>query len=371
VAIKLRGRIAKKSREVIFLTQTLRKRGRAMPHFPLPGNLESALAATWPVDKWSETRQLVAVSGGADSVALLCAMARLAPNPERLDAAHFNHGWRGAESDADERFVRQLCAELGVRLIVGHASQVSEREKNEENARNARYEFLIQTAYQTGARYVVTAHTADDRVETVLHNLFRGTGLAGVAAPTLHRPLDGELVLVRPLIGSTRAQIIDYLEQIKQRYRVDSSNADTAYRRNYIRQELLPLLRQQYGPQLDAKLLSFSELAEETLATLQMLADDYLCQVQRTAQSPIAVQPPCLQAFSFPTSQLLPSPWPVVREALRMVWLRQGWPLQAMSRAHWEQVRNAHASAQARMQQDLPGGLRLCLNQGWISIFVP
>ncbi|MCA9134724.1 MAG: tRNA lysidine(34) synthetase TilS, partial [Planctomycetales bacterium] len=233
-----------------------------MPRIPPDSTtaLEIELAAAWPVYRWGRTRQLVAVSGGADSVALLRALLRLAPDPSLIDAAHFNHGWRGDESDGDEYFVRELCQLLGVRLFVERASETLSEAvahgRSEAEARNLRYDFLARTAYRSGARYVLTAHTASDRVETLLHNLFRGSGLGGVATLGLVRPLDQQLVLARPLISCSREQVLDHLSQLGQPCRQDASNDNLAFRRNYIRHQLLPLLREQYGPQLDARLLS-------------------------------------------------------------------------------------------------------------------
>ena len=353
--------------------------------------LEQAIEARWPVVQWGATRVLVAVSGGADSVALLHALVRLRARqqpavagvspPTLIDAAHFNHRWRGRASNRDEAFVAELCQRLGVRLFTDRAAApLTGSLKSEERARDARYAFLTTTAYACGARYVVTGHNANDRVETVLHNLFRGSGLAGVTSPSFVRPLDSELLLVRPLVSSWREAIVDYLEQLGASYCQDASNRDTRYRRNYLRHSLLPLLRKEYGESVDQRIFAFSELAHEALGALRDSAAEYMRLVEalrrdagRVGDSQ-AVWLPCLEQLSFP--------WIVVREALRELWLTRGWKLQGMSREHWQAIRrlleapnqrgNSEQRGSGRATEatlDLPDAIRVCRDGGWVKIY--
>jgi tRNA(Ile)-lysidine synthase len=303
------------------------------------------LCQSWPLHGWADYRQLVAVSGGADSVALLRALVELSPHRDRLIVAHFNHGWRGAESDRDERFVQDLCGSLGIELRIGRASTDNFSDaclpRSEESARRLRYEFLTRCAYDAGARYVLTAHTASDRIETLLHNLFRGTGLSGVCKPALLRPLAEELVLVRPLIACFREKIEDYLTEIGQSYCQDSSNSDEAYRRNFLRQSLLPLLRQTYGGSVDQNLLSFSAAVEETVETLDQMAQHYWRKVDELASKSIDSEDEASidgQSIRFPTSTVLPEHWPVVRHALQAAWSARGWPRKGLNRSHWQSI---------------------------------
>lgn len=325
--------------------------------------LEQRFLQVWPRETWQHTRQLLAVSGGADSVALLRSVLRLAPDSSLITVAHFNHAWRGQESEDDQVFVQELCKSLSVELRLGRATVATDAEKSEARARRDRYDFLVRTAYEVGARYVLTGHTANDRVETLLHNLFRGTGLPGVASPVASRPLDAELVLARPLILCTRDQVLDYLTQRQQAFRTDSSNADETYRRNFLRSSLLPLLREQYGPQVDARLQSFSELAEETVLALRQLAEDYCVRVAERSDNPYRKQDACVQ---LPTFALLSVPWPVAREALYMLWLQKGWSLREMTRDHWQKIRYALQGADETLA--LPGALQLVSHQGWVVI---
>src|SRR3569623_1408931 len=164
---------------------------------------ERRLAEDWAPSDWSDLTVLVAVSGGADSVALLRGMAALRRSgPGRLIVAHFNHALRAAAAE-DERFVVELCRELGLVCEVGR-SRVAERAAEcgdgvEAAARHARYEFLQATADRLGARYVATAHTADDQAETILHRILRGTGLAGLSGMSRSRPLGQAVPLLRPM----------------------------------------------------------------------------------------------------------------------------------------------------------------------------
>jgi len=353
------------------------------------------------VKRWGCSIQLLAISGGADSVALLRAMVDLSPNRELLHVAHFNHGWRGAESDADEIFVRELCHSLGLRLEVGRVTEsTGEQEsealhhkikglevgpKTEESARMLRYDFLSKIALKVGARYVLTAHTASDRVETMLHNLCRGTGLAGVCTPGLLRSFTPSGLLVRPLIGCFRWQVEQYLSDLKQPVCCDSSNDDQSYRRNYIRATVLPVLRAAYGTQVDQRLLSFSLIAEEALESQRHQADQYWREATRLSQEfteQCKMRKRHVNAICVPNQQLLPSSWPIVQLAIRNQWHLRGWALKAITKRHWERIRSywadaAESSAESAVDQHsrktrprvtLPGPIRLEFRKGWLTL---
>src|SRR5580765_2910393 len=137
---------------------------------------------------------VIAVSGGADSVSLLLAVDDLVKRKKlghRVVAAHFNHNLRGSESDADGEFVRQLTTRLGVELAIGHGD-LSKTGNLEQNARDARYDFLRQTAANLNAFAVLTGHTINDQAETFLLNLIRGSGPDGLSAMKAVRPLSAE-----------------------------------------------------------------------------------------------------------------------------------------------------------------------------------
>ena len=176
-------------------------------------------------------RILVALSGGADSTALLLSLQACGCE---LAAAHLNHCLRGSESDRDEDFVRALCARLGVPLTVERADVRAHAAAQgcgiEEAARSLRYAFLERAADAVGADWIATAHTADDNLETVLFHLTRGTGTRGMAGIP---PRRGRII--RPLLGATRTEIEAYLAGKGEPYVTDSSNLTDAHTRNRIR----------------------------------------------------------------------------------------------------------------------------------------
>ena len=177
-----------------------------------------------------------AVSGGADSMALLWAMYLLRDKLKiQLSAAHFNHRLRGEESDRDEAFVREFCIGYGIPFSVG-SEQVRPGAKGlEAAAREARYTFLRSLPGK-----IATAHTADDNAETVLMHLVRGTGLKGLGGIT---PVNGRLI--RPMLSVTREQVLSFLEEYSIPYIEDSSNAGDDFLRNRLRHHVMPLLRQE------------------------------------------------------------------------------------------------------------------------------
>ncbi len=181
----------------------------------------------------------VALSGGADSTALLFALLELREKYQLdISAAHVNHMLRGDESDSDERFVREMCERLDVPLFVGRfdiRSMMQKGEGCEECARRVRYDFLTQTAKDK----IATAHTSDDNMETVLFNLVRGSGIKGACGiPAIRNNI------IRPLIMCSRADVENYCEKNGLCFVTDSSNLTDDYTRNKIRHGVIPLLRE-------------------------------------------------------------------------------------------------------------------------------
>lgn len=241
-----------------------------------PRPFETALLAAFPLDAWRSRRVCVAVSGGADSVALLRGLVRLPEitnNPDlrrNFFVATVDHRSRGAESDGDVAFVEALAAELGVaffrRTLDPTELEAEARRQGswESAARTLRYRALVDAAKAGSARFLATAHHRDDQLETLLFRLFRGAGFDGLRGVPAVRPLDESLVLIRPLLAVGRAEILAYLAQLTQPYRVDSSNASPRYARNRIRNELAPLLESIFPGRWESALLRLSELAAET-----------------------------------------------------------------------------------------------------------
>lgn len=181
-------------------------------------------------------RVLCAVSGGADSMCLLAQMMVLAEQKGfTVLCAHFDHRQRGAESRRDAEFVRAFCAEHAVACFV----EAYEGDRHDEAAlREARYAFLRRTAAEQGCRWIATAHTADDQLETMLLNLARGSGLRGMSGIA---PVQGDLL--RPMLDLTRADVEAYLLAHQIPHVEDSSNASDAYARNRLRHAAVPALQ--------------------------------------------------------------------------------------------------------------------------------
>ena len=206
-------------------------------------------------------RVLVAVSGGADSVALLRVLLELrAELGIVLAVAHFNHGLRGENSDADEHFVADLATRHELQFFVErvrvaeHAAD--ERMGLESAGRDLRYEWLTSVAGEHHFDVVATAHTADDQAETVLMKFLRGAGSRGLAGiyPVMIRGEAEKIRFVRLLLSTTRAEVETYLESLGQDWREDESNLDRHFLRNRVRHELLPLLERDYNPNIRQRL---------------------------------------------------------------------------------------------------------------------
>ena len=187
---------------------------------------------------------VVAYSGGPDSTALTLGLSQLLSNDTPIAAAHFNHRARGPESDADEQFVREFCAQLGIPLHVERAPTQSDG-ISEGEARELRYCFLQRVAVGLDAPFVAVAHTADDQAETVLLRISRGTGLRGLAAMPYSRPIaeGSRISVIRPMLDITRAEVSDFLKERGITPRHDASNDDVRYARNRIRHHVLPALK--------------------------------------------------------------------------------------------------------------------------------
>ena len=214
---------------------------------------------------------ICALSGGADSVALLFALyLQKEKLGIRLSAAHFNHHLRGEESDGDEAFVRELCGRFDIPLYVGEAHVTAGEKGLEAAARVARYDFL-----RTLPGKIATAHTADDNAETLLLHLVRGTGLKGLGGIT---PVGENLI--RPMLLITRAEVEAFLEEYCLQHIEDSSNGSDQFLRNRLRHHVMPLLRQE-NPQLA---LSLSETA------LRLRQDDGFLESEARRQETVEVK---------------------------------------------------------------------------------
>ena len=236
---------------------------------------------------------LVGVSGGPDSVALLAALVELGYRPH---VAHLNHQLRGAASDADAEFVRQLASQysLPIHIAAMHVAP------DEEACRQARLGFFEQVATETGIRTLALAHTADDQVETFLLRLLRGAGPTGLTGILPDRPL-GTLRVIRPLLTVKREDVLKYLCARGLKYREDASNADVRFVRNRVRHVLLPLLEREFNPQVRAGLARTAEILRDEDAYLTERVAKYgsaaTLRASELLQLPVALQRRAIRAW--------------------------------------------------------------------------
>ena len=210
---------------------------------------------------------LVAVSGGADSMALLRTLHLLAgKNRWHISVAHFNHRLRGRASDADEKLVRLTAKKLRLKCFCGgvdvKAFAAQSKLSVEMAARKLRHEFLARVASAQKISTVALAHHADDQVELFFLRLLRGAGGEGLAGMKWRSPspVDKKILLIRPLLGCAKAEVLAFVREHKIRFREDTSNFSTDFLRNKIRHELLPLLRKNYQPGLNKNILRVMEI---------------------------------------------------------------------------------------------------------------
>lgn len=233
-------------------------------------------------------RVIAAVSGGADSVAMLFALYLLRDELGiTLEAAHFNHHLRGAESDRDEAFVTDFCGRYDIPLHLSSGRIVPGKKGLEAAARDARYAFLRRLPGK-----VATAHTADDNAETVLMRLIRGTGLKGLGAIA---PVSGNVI--RPMLTVTRDDVEAFLEEYALPHVEDSSNGTDDFLRNRIRHGILPLMRTE-NPRIGENLSAMALLLRQDEACLQaMIPEEQVPDVSRLKAMEPALRRRALERF--------------------------------------------------------------------------
>jgi len=304
---------------------------------------------------------LVAVSGGADSVALLRGLHELRDDLKlSLHVAHLDHQLRGQAAREDADWVERLCNRLVVPCTIDRADIAGIAQQSargiEETARDERYRFLEATARAHDCQTIALAHTAADQAETILHHILRGTGLAGLSGIPRERVLNSGILLIRPLLDVERSMVLDYLAQLGQEFREDESNRDEAYTRNRLRLQLLPLLAEQYNPHIRESLRRLGEQAAQAQSALEVLAADLLERILDVATA---------EECRLKWQPLAGVPRHLIREILSQLWRQQNWPRQKMGFEQWDALAEITLSGGAAT---LPGKIDVRREGRWIVL---
>ncbi len=311
---------------------------------------------------------LLAVSGGADSVALLLAMHALKRDfGFRITVAHLDHRLRGAEGRADAAFVEALARRLRVACVTGRSDvRASSRRKHislEMAAREARYRFLERTAKAKGATAIVTAHTADDQAETVLLRLTRGSGATGLGGIRPVGRVSGQgvglpqsdIALLRPLLDVSRADIEAFLEREGEVWREDVTNASRAFLRNRVRHDVLPLLEARINPAVRRTLCRTAEIFAEEDTWLDELAGKALGDCRdgkdRLRREALDVLPPAL-----------------ARRVVRRWLMDEGVPADAVDFNSVERIRGLAARSAGSRETALRDAWRVVRRYGYLNV---
>jgi tRNA(Ile)-lysidine synthase len=300
---------------------------------------------------------ILALSGGADSCALLDILAGLTKLSPRLVVAHLNHQLRGAESDGDELFCRRLAERYGLpfrsRSLDVAAYARREGLNLEDAGRRARMEFLDEVATRFRATAIALAHHADDQAETVLMRLLRGSGMTGLRSMSFRGPGSR----IRPLLNISRAEIEAYLKERGLEHREDASNRDTTFLRNRIRHELLPLL-EQYNPAIRQRLIGTAAILADEDDLLEKMAADLAARTCRFA--PYSV--------SCSLERLTGEPLPLRRRLLRRLLAHLAGSVEQVSRRHIQALEGLMDSPRPNAALDLPGRIRAVREYGTLRL---
>lgn len=316
------------------------------------------------------SRVVVAVSGGADSTALVLALDELLQSRRldfRLTIAHLDHGLRGEAGRADAAWVAELARKLGSQIKLGRAAVKREAAEGTDNleqaARRARYQFLSATAREEGARVVLVAHTVDDQAETVLLRLLRGSGMDGLGGIEPVRALEagGDVLLVRPLLSwATRAETEEYCRERKIEFRRDEMNEDERFARVRVRKSLLPLLRT-FNARITETLARNASLLRADVSVLNSAAAELLVAARSEATNAEG-------SAQLRVSTLRAAPAALRRRALRQ-WIAAGrGDLRRLEMVHLLAVEGLLMGERGGRRIELPGGAIVSRKRGLLQL---
>ncbi len=303
---------------------------------------------------------LAGVSGGPDSVALVRVLLYLAKSKAlTLGIAHLNHDLRGAESQRDETFVKNLAKELGLPFFSKTMDIIDLAKKEhlsvEEAGRNARYTFFTKTADTQGFSKIATGHNRDDNAEQVLMNLLRGSGPRGLTGI----PPVRENRFIRPLIRMPKARILNFLEEKGQAFVLDSSNSDESYLRNKIRHDLIPRLEQDFNPEIKSGLDRLSHI-------LRQEEDFLIGQATLVFNRCVIEENKGRVTLSIP--ELTQNHPALVNRVLRQAIERVKQDLRRITLTHVQDILTFMARSESGKSIDLPGQIRVYKAQNTLCI---
>ncbi|MBI4355289.1 MAG: tRNA lysidine(34) synthetase TilS [Candidatus Omnitrophica bacterium] len=308
----------------------------------------------------ADDRLIVGVSGGVDSVALASLLCRLQPAYRwTIVLGHIDHRLR--DGAAETSLVQGLGARLGAQVLVESVDvPAAHRQQGgsiEELARRMRYEALVRMARSCHARAVAVAHTRDDQAETVLMRLVRGAGIAGTSGMPYARALE-ERRLVRPLLDCRRQELEAHVRSAALPTVEDPTNRDPQFFRNRIRHQLLPLLEQDYNPQIKELLIRWMAMSDAAYAFIE---EEAARRFRRHARlGPQGVQLPLTMLRKWPVALQQE----VVRQAIAAV---KG-DLRQLGFQHWEEIASLIADRPERSVVDLPGGVRAVKGEAYLVV---
>ena len=308
-------------------------------------------------------RVLVCVSGGADSVTLLnVLMALRSKLGIKIVVANLDHGIRGKDSAGESLFVKKLAEELNLEFVqekLRPFKLTSGKRSLEENLREKRYSFFAGAAKKAGCSVIATGHNMDDQAETVLMRVIKGSSIDGLAGIPPVR-MEGHLKIIRPLIRTSRREIMAFISGQRKEHVNDSSNDDINFLRNRIRKEILPFL-EKINPAIRPALVNISDSArEEILFSLAARKDKVRSLVAASAHKP-----------EISLKKYVAQDRAVRKEIFKELFRSSGGNIKKMAHRHWMLMDNFARTQSKGRSLDLPGNVSVVKSKGKLTFFVP
>lgn len=294
---------------------------------------------------------IIGVSGGPDSVCLLDIFAKLAKKYEfQFIIAHVNYNLRGLDSEADEKFVRDLGKKYGFEVRVLKPKKEGYKGNLEEALRDIRYTFFETLRKEEKFDFIAVAHNQDDQAETVLMRIIRGSGLNGLSAM---KPRSGQVI--RPLLKTSRSELLAYLKSGKIKFRTDKTNFDKKFTRNKIRHGLLPYLQKNFNASIKANLSELASVLADDYAFIDFHSEKFV----KTAYQDKKAQ--------FQATNFLKMPKSIQRHALKL--MAQKISSGSIENRKIEEIVKLIASSKNKSSKASVGGLKITKNGDRIEIF--